>query len=422
MNKRVSAIAFASITLAALAILGFLFWPHDNDGGAQPTQGTTSDLKKSSQKLDATYVKSHPEEESKILKGVLNSLGYETGGKLEEQLASAVNSHDEGQIRRAFEEAVWSGKWKMAEVAPLLLSYLSDTSAYVRFNAAKMLLTIGDAAGAGPLMAIVETKGSMSAGDGDLRVQAANVLAQYRIDAATAPIDQLYQASKNGYLIYTMIKLNDKSAVPIVEKPGYFPETPSIMDYALAGSVKFVPNIARTFSTTTDPDVKTTAAFALATLSGDQDAIKYLAQAANSLVVGANGSPQVSRQTAEQALKFLGSIDSPVARTTLENALSSTDSQAVAIAAINLIFNQGGSDKAINVLVAQLEETSPPNSWIPWNTVLSAAQQLPANPQIQAAGTVYARKSGNGSWQLYTSDRKNWSINNWIDGYVVKRK
>jgi HEAT repeat protein len=422
MNKRALAITLVSITLAVVAIVALLCWPHAKDAVGHPDKGGTAIVGDPKPKNDAAYLKAHPEVDAKILQGVLEALGYKKGPKLGDQLAGAVNSLDERQIRKAFEEAVWSGHWKMDEVAPLLLSYLNDNNAFVRFDAAKTLLTIGDASGVDALMAIVKTKGPMDGSDSDLRIQAANVLAQYKIDSATGPIDQLFQDSKNGYLIYTMMELNDKNAAAIVEEAGYYPLAPSIMDYALAGSQKFVPNIARTYATTVDPDVKVTAAFALATLSGDQGAIQFLAQEADTLDANANGSLRVNQLTAEKALKFLGSIDSPIARASLENALSSSDSQAVAIAAINLLFNQGGSEKAINVLAEQLEETSPPSRWIPWDTELSAAQKLMNNPRIQAAGAVYAQKSGNGSWQLYTNDRKNWSINNWIGGYVVKRK
>jgi hypothetical protein len=43
------------------------------------------------------------------------------------------------------------------------------------------------------------------------------------------------------------------------------------------------------------------------------------------------------------------------------------------------------------------------------------------NSEVQKAGRDYSRMSQDGSWQLYTVERKGWPIYNWADGYLIER-
>jgi hypothetical protein len=102
----------------------------------------------------------------------------------------------------------------------------------------------------------------------------------------------------------------------------------------------------------------------------------------------------------------------------LEAALSSNDPGVVQIAALNLVFNQGGSDKVNQMVAAEL--TGPPNP-LGLDMALNLAPQLLSDPQVQAAGQAFSQHDGSGAWQRATVDRANWSTYNWMSGvYITK--
>ena len=59
---------------------------------------------------------------------------------------------------------------------------------------------------------------------------------------------------------------------------------------------------------------------------------------------------------------------------------------------------------------------------LPWDFVWQVAAQFKDDPQIKAAGAHFAQTDITESWQLWTEDRQNWPIYNWIDGCVLKLK
>jgi hypothetical protein len=116
-------------------------------------------------------------------------------------------------------------------------------------------------------------------------------------------------------------------------------------------------------------------------------------------------------------IKYLGTIQSPQAKQTLETALGSSDSVIVQTAAVNLIFNQGGSSKVNEMVASELLGSQTP---LGADMTLNLAPQLLNDPQVQAAGQTFSQHDGSGAWQRYTVDRKDWPVYNWIDSYVVK--
>jgi hypothetical protein len=163
--------------------------------------------------------------------------------------------------------------------------------------------------------------------------------------------------------------------------------------------------------------VKVAAAWALATMTNDQNAINYLVQEGQT---GLTNPSAVDGPTERSVIQYLGSIQNPAAKQTLESALSSSDPTIVQTAIVNLIYNQGGSDKAVQVIANQLND--PAKATLPWDFTLNMAAQLTSNPTIQSAGQSFAQHDATGDWQTYTVERQNWPINNWINNYVVKLK
>jgi hypothetical protein len=191
----------------------------------------------------------------------------------------------------------------------------------------------------------------------------------------------------------------------------------AITEYAKVGATQFIPQITSTFYNTQQTDVKVAAAWALATMTNDQNAINYLVQEGQT---GLTNPSAVDGPTERSVIQYLGSIQNPAAKQTLEAALGSSDPTIVQTAIVNLIYNQGGSDKAVQVIANQLND--PAKATLPWDFTLNVAAQLTSNPTIQSAGQSFAQHDATGDWQTYTVERQNWPVSNWIGGYVVKLK
>jgi hypothetical protein len=82
---------------------------------------------------------------------------------------------------------------------------------------------------------------------------------------------------------------------------------------------------------------------------------------------------------------------------------------------VNLIFNQGGSDKARQYLLNQFN--GPTNQLVDSDFLMQLAAVL-NDPQINAAAKSVDDRRESSRW-AYFDDRKNWSIYTWIDDYVV---
>lgn len=336
-------------------------------------------------------------------------------------LKDAVASGDKGEISRAFLDSVYSRNWKMSEVVPVLQSYLTDSNPFVRYNAAHALFTAGDRSGFSMLVALVQSIDPIDGIGQDVRIEAAQTLAKFREMEASASIIDLYSRTRNGDLLTALSRLGIR--YPQAAQFGFIADSSVLSEYAIIGAAEFIPQITSVFQSSPKPELKSAAAFALATMTSDQAAINYLietAQPAINAKLGFVGTPapgQPGFELGQQALKYLGSIQSPQAKQALELALDSQIPSVVQIATVNLIFNQGGSEKA-NQVVAQALSDGTKNA-LGVELSLNIAAQI-NDPQVQAAGKKFAQQEGSGLWSLYTVERRGWPIHNWIDNYVVK--
>jgi hypothetical protein len=239
-------------------------------------------------------------------------------------------------------------------------------------------------------------------------------VAQFRQYGATQSIYELYQKTKNGNLIADLVTLGSPQGAAATEERGYFSDAASLEFYGQAAARQFLPQINSTFYNTQNPDVKAAAAWDLATMTGNQDAISYLAQQAQ---LGLNNPAQAGSLNVRNAVKYLGSITTSQAKQALEAALGSADSMVVQTAAVNLVLNQGGSDKVNQMVAAEL--TGPPNP-LGADMALNLAPQLLNDPRVQAAGQTFSRQDGSGAWRRYTVNRANWPVYSWVDSYVMK--
>jgi HEAT repeat protein len=331
-------------------------------------------------------------------------------------LQRAIDSHDESKIRQAFHRLYWSRLWKMSEVIPTLKGFLDSPDPLIRYLAAETLLKVGDQSGSNFLLALVQSPNPVIEDGQDIRVQAAITLGQFRQTDASQAVYALYQQTKDGELIAVLQKLDPDQVGSLITPKDYFDDPLAIRDYGLENVRQFLPQLTDAFQNSPKPDVKAAAAWSLATMTGDQNAINYLVQTAH---LGLSGSSESGLLDVKALISYLGTIQTPAAKQTLEAALDNNnpDPSVARIAAVNLIFNQGGSDKVNQMVVGEL--TGSPNP-LGVDLALNLANQLINDPQIQAAGDKYSRIDATGNWQTYTVERKNWPIYNWIDNYVIK--
>lgn len=145
-------------------------------------------------------------------------------------------------------------------------------------------------------------------------------------------------------------------------------------------------------------------------MTNNQNTINYLVLAARA---GLKESDNTGEPLKSKLVSYLGTIQNPAAKQTLEAALSSTDPMVLEAAITNLIYNQGGSDKAVQVIANQLKNST--RATLPWDFTMNMATQLLDNPKIQAARQKFSQTDVTGEWQLYTVERKNWSVYNWLE-------
>lgn len=352
--------------------------------------------------------------------------GWQEHPPAQKYLGDAVASRDKGKILRAFHEAIYSSNiWKMNEAIPALKTFLNNPDPFVRYSAGEALLTVGDQSGYPALLALVQASDPIEGIGQDVRIQAAQTLAKFRKAEAAQAIYDLYQETNAGGLIEALTTLEASQVKPLIGVRGFFAESASMKYYVLNGVQKFIPQMTSAFQESPKPEVKVAAAWALATMTNNQNAFDYLVQTAQPAInaqAGAAGLPakggnREAFAAGYDALKYLGSIQTPQSKQTLETALDSQIPTVVQVATVNLIFNQGGSEKANRVVAQALSDGT--KNMLGVDLALNLAAQI-NDPQVQVAGQKFAQQEGTGLWQLYTVERKDWPIYNWIDNYVVK--
>jgi hypothetical protein len=328
------------------------------------------------------------------------------------ELRLAVASGDSGNISRAFSKATFRPVWKMKEAIPTMQGYLSNTNPYVRYRAAEALYKFGEQSGYSTLLGLVQSPGPVLGVGEDLRIQATTTLAQYRQTNAVNLISDLYLRTQNDEV--SQVLANMGVQLPGIDQLPFVESDLAIAEYAKTGITRFLPQITDVFHNSHKPKVKDAAAWALATMTDDQNAIDFLVQTAQEGLTESDRARYIDERV---IIMYLGTIQTSAAKQTLEAALNSSDSGIVEVATVNLLYNQGGSEKAKGVLAEALNLK---RMDLDWDFVLRVASQFKNDPKIKEAGEHFAKNDITESWQLWTGDRQNWPIYNWIDGAVIK--
>lgn len=333
------------------------------------------------------------------------------------QLQDAIKSGEHATITRAFHEAIYDSFARMSEAVPAIKDFLSHEDPFVRYSAAEALCRAGNRDGVPTLIEMVEANEPISEAKQDLRVQAARLLAKFREHAAAGIIVELYSKTKNGELLIGLATLGVRASE--ASKWPFVASDLAVTNYGKTGAIEFVSQLRSTFASTNDPELKNASAWTLARLTGEQAYVNYLVQTVQTAINANPRNGELRFDDSAAALRYLGSLQSPVAKQVLERALDSNNPVAVQYAVVNLLFNQpNGSDKAKQVVLRELRGEQ---SKLGTELMLNVAAQID-DPEIRAEGEAFDQRSGDRSWNLYAVKRRQWPIYNWIDDYVVALK
>lgn len=399
-----------------------------SDQSAPQTQAATSPkdaavsapTAPSSQPIDAA----HKEDVKKGLQAIvegLKQMGAKEIPPIAEELKAAVASGDAGIMLRAFNEAIYGRFAQMTEAIPALKAYLQSPDPHVRYLAAETLLRVGDKSGVPMLVDTINSKNAVLNGTTDLRFTAARMLGRYNVIEAAQSLSSLYQSTKDTGVLNAQLHLQKKNASKETIAQVVSSRTPGfvLFNLGLAGLPEGETFARDTFMDPKVPsdyatETKMIAAWALARSSGEAQYVNYLIEAA--LPAIAASKDQTSFNPSTEALRYLGSVQTPAARSVLEEALNSQNPTAVQYATVNLLFNQpGGSQKAEQLVLTELQTTP---SKLGTDLAMQIASQL-NNPAIKAAAQSFDRKTGGDRWRYWGVERSNWPIQNWVYDYAV---
>jgi HEAT repeat protein len=339
-----------------------------------------------------------------------------------DDLAQAVASQDRGTILRGFHRAIWDNNAEMDEALPAIRKYLTHSDPWVRYLAAEALYTAGDESGFAALTGLVRSPQPipqrLSQDDnGDLREGAAHLLVKFRQrKAATELFVPLYRQTRDRKYLSHIIKLLGKETPPDIKA-----DLPPLSQARL-GDATFQEAAEKEFREPFAPDIwkaerRQEAAWILARLTGEDSYVLFLEQAAQPAIDGRQRANGYNENT--KALRYLGSLQHPRARSALERALDSPNTFAVDLAVVNLLFNQPGrSEKAEQLIMRQMQVL--PLRLSSWESAFWIAAKIDT-PEMRATGESCV-ESGAPLWRRWGVKRKNWPIYWWIgiDDYVVE--
>jgi HEAT repeat protein len=351
----------------------------------------------------------------------LREMGVRDIPPVAQELEEAVRTGDRRAITKAFHDAVYDRTARMEEVIPALKQYLVHEDPFVRFRAAEGLYTVGDRSGYDVLLRTVES--DVPAGQSDLRVASAVVLAKYRerqaSDEALRLFSRLYANGETREGFTQALELfgiwpNETRNLLVV-----YPNAAAMREYGIYRREDLIPKIREAFVKADKLDTKNAAAWALASMTGEAQYVDFLIQTAEPAIQDKTKAQWNEMDENARAIKYLGTLRDPRAKETLERAIDSPNSQVVGYAVVNLLFNQGGSQKAVDFIVRDLQAQGT-NRRLPHDLLYHVASKV-ADPAVRRAGEQSDRSSVfAGSWRYFSVTRKDWPIYNWIDQYVVR--
>jgi len=373
--------------------------------------------------VEEAYAKMDGSERDAVTKGLktlvedLGKFGLKPVLGIERKLAAAIATGDYGEIRRAFSDAVYGNFASMEDSVAAMKSHLDSDDVIVSFLAAEHLLIAGDRSGVPNLIEILERPESISYRNedaSDLRNKACEILGKFRIEEAIPFLKDYHARTGAGQAVGALTAMGQRA--------GSWQEKFSGLEsagYAKVGATEYLPDIKRNFQESTNPEVRIGAAWAAAYLGGGPEYVNHLIEASKLAAEAPDDRGAGEFNKSREALRYLGTLQTPEAVAALEKALGSKNPRATSVALVNLLFNQKEpSEKARAMLLEQLNGTADHRIYPELAMRMIAALD---DADLKEAAVRASRHSSAYPWRFWGVERANWPIENWIYDYVVIR-
>ncbi|MDH4411322.1 MAG: hypothetical protein QE273_17045 [Verrucomicrobiales bacterium] len=354
----------------------------------------------------------------KTLVGELSKVGLKPVPKIDGVLAAAVATGDYGQIRRAFSDAIYGRFANMDESVEALKLYINSTDPIISYLAAEHLLIAGDRSGVGKLIEILKSPDAIAyrivTKDFELRNIICETLGKFRVEEAIPFLMNYYSRTGSGHAVGALTNLRQRAG-PWAES---YNGAESV-GYAFVGATEYLPDIKKTFKESTDAETRIGAAWAAAYMGGGSEYVDHLIEASRLAANAPNNHGGSDFNQSREALRYLGTIQTPEAVSALEEALESRNPRASSVALVNLLFNQKEpSEKARQMLLQQLNGTADHHIF---PELAMRAIAVLDDTELRDAAEKASRMSSAYKWNLWGVKRANWPVENWIYDYIVIR-
>lgn len=412
-----------SLAIAGLVIVVLLFAlisrkPHS------PNSAADSPVRSGPISVEEAYAKMEGSERDAVTKGLktlvedLGEFGLKPVIGIERKLAAAIATSDYGEIRRAFSDAIYGNFGSMEDSVAAMKSHLDSDDVIVTFLAAEHLLIAGDRSGVPKLIEIIKSPETIPykilKKDFELQDIACEILGKFRIEEAIPFLKDYHARTGAGQAVGALTAMGQRA--------GSWQEKFSGLEsagYAMVGATEYLPDIKRTFQESTNPEVRIGAAWAAAYMGGGPEYANHLIEASKLSAEAPDDRGAGEFNKSREALRYLGTLQTPGAVAALEKALDSKNPRASSVALVNLLFNQAEpSEKARQMLLDQLNGTMDNRIYPELAMRIIAALD---DAELKEAAARASRRTSAYPWRFWGVERANWPVENWIFDYVVIR-
>lgn len=387
-----------------------------------PSSEADSPLQSGPISVEEAYAKIDGSERDAVTKGLktlvedLGKFGLKPVLGIERKLAAAIATGDYGEMRRAFSDAVYGNFGSMEDSVAAMKAHLDSENVIISFLAAEHLLIAGDRSGVPKLIEIIRSPEAIPyviIGDAsELRNTACEILGKFRIEEAIPFLKDYHARTGAGQAVGALTAMGQRA--------GSWQEKFSELEsagYAMVGATEYLPDIKRTFQESTNPEVRIGAAWAAAYMGGGPEYVNHLIEASKLAAEAPDDRGGAEFNKSREALRYLGTLQTPEAVAALEKALGSKNPRASSVALVNLLFNQKDpSEKARAMLLEQLNGSADHRIYPELAMRLIAALD---DAELKEAAARASRQSSAYAWRFWGVERANWPIENWIYDYVV---
>jgi len=411
-----------SLAIAGLALVASLFALSIRKV-LTPIGTTDSSAQTEAISAEEVYANMDAKERETVTKGLktlvedLGKFGLKPVLGIERKPDAAITTGDYGEMRRAFSDAVYGNFGSMEDSVAAMKKHLDSENVIISFLAAEHLLIAGDRSGVPKLIEILKSPEAIPykilTKEFELRDIACEILGKFRIEEAVPFLKEYYERTRSGAPLTALTQLGHRAGTWSERYQG----GRGSVWYAKVGATEYLPDIKKTFQESTDPETRIGAAWAAAYMGGGPEYVNHLIEASKLAAEAPDDRGAGEFNKSRDALRYLGTIQTPEAVEALEKALASKNPRASSVALVNLLFNQKEpSEKARTMLFEQLNGTADHRIYPELAMRMIAALD---DAELKDAAARASRRTSAYPWRFWGVERANWPIENWIYDYIV---